>query len=119
MVLAGSSIPGVWYTYIGLGLSNDLTRHKDWYRISGAFGIEERQWGDLVLFPNPTTDHVTTVVTGPSARASIVDASGKIISTHLLKPKEAVSLLHLEAGAYSLIVEQNGARRTGHFIKLP
>lgn len=114
-----ANCPGWLITYYGLGLDTSFTRHNDWYMTGYWFGIEENGLSPIHIFPNPTTDFINLQLTESLARVTIVDASGKTVSIHSLKPNEPLSVLHLEAGAYTLIVDQSSTRRTGHFIKLP
>ncbi len=117
---AGSGGSGTWNTYLGLGLSNDLTRHKDWYVTSGAFGIPENGVSPITVYPNPGTTSFTLHRPATIGKADLVvhDLSGRmILSTPLHSP--TVDASAWPPGSYIvLLTSTNGDRSRAHWVKL-
>ncbi|MEX1131950.1 MAG: kelch repeat-containing protein [Flavobacteriales bacterium] len=121
MVEGASSSPGVWHTYIGLGLSNDLERHNDWYIINGAFGIPEVSLGKLAVHPNPTSDLLRPELPKhwPNAVCLIRDALGRSVLELQVQQGSNLDVHAIPAGRYELWVEFGDERLRAPFVKLP
>lgn len=121
LIEGGSGQPGVWHTYTGLGISNDLQRHNDWYVISGAFSVDEHQLGRLDIHPNPVQNTLTVAWPGtwPNAQVRILNAGGRTVLDQNLNQGQPLDVATLRAGHYLVMVRHGSTVLRGYMIKLP
>jgi hypothetical protein len=123
MINAASGILGgtAQFTFIGLGLSDELVRRNDWYATASYFSIPERSLGRLHIRPNPVTDQVwpELLENWSYAQCIIRDGSGRIVvETHVMRGG-SIDVYSLSAGRYELMLEFDDERLRAPFIKLP
>lgn len=114
---AGIDAPNFWSNtfFFGLGLDQGLTRHKDWWRLDFPVGIEEGHGSRIGLFPNPASSTVTVTWPDPwpTAWVEVSDAMGRTIRREQVNKGMPVSVGHLFAGRYLVVVEHGSARLRG------
>ena len=121
MIEGGSGVPGVWFTYTGLGLSDDLQRHNDWYIISGAFSVGEHRAGRLAIHPNPSTDRVWLQLPEQWSRAryALFDALGRCVMDGWTERGSALDLIGLAGGRYELLLRSQDVQLRTSILKTP
>ena len=122
MIEGGGNGLGVSFSYIGLGLSNDLTRHADWYMSASAFSVPDRASGTLAIHPNPANDriHIGTTTSNGPYELTLFDGLGKPVQHYQAwSPEEPLIVSHLKPGTYVVRISANDQIRSARFIKLP
>jgi hypothetical protein len=108
-------------TYIGLGIDAAMDRKNDWWKLIRPVGIQEIGDSRLLLFPNPSTDRITTA--GPenwtNAEIVIHDAVGRIIHMERGNGTTTIDVAGLAPGRYHVTIGQGGNFARTSFIKLP
>ncbi|MBK6628854.1 MAG: hypothetical protein IPJ87_10250 [Flavobacteriales bacterium] len=121
MIEGGSGLPGLWHTYTGLGLSDDLQRHNDWYIISGAFSIGEYRSGRLAVHPNPSAGRVWLQLPDQWSRAqyAVRDALGRSVMEGHIDRGSTLDLGDLPVGRYGLLVRYKDEQLRATIFKIP
>lgn len=85
-----------------------------------VLGTDESQIksNEVRLYPNPTADFIYLKNISAKGKVSILDASGRILSSEKLNQNKKVSVEHLTPGQYYLIYAgDNGEQWSSSFIK--
>jgi uncharacterized protein YjdB len=72
---------------------------------------------DLNIYPNPFTDEIR-IVGAEGCTLHVMNAAGAVVHTQIIAtPDESISLGHLSAGVYLLIIEKDGNVKTERVVK--
>lgn len=113
----GIDAPNFWSNtfFFGLGLDQGLARHKDWWRLDFPVGINEEALDRIGLYPNPANSTVT--VSWPdswtTAWVEASDGMGRTVSREQVNKGMPVSVGHVSAGGYLVVVEHGSTRLHG------
>ena len=118
---AGIPAPSNWNNtfFFGLGLDQGLTRHKDWWRLDFALGIEDRDMPRIELFPNPATTSMTIIwsETWPDARILILDAVGRTVRDQQVNSGSPIDVSRLAPGRYVVEAQHGPTQLRGILTK--
>ncbi|MNX87896.1 hypothetical protein D3C86_1198470 [compost metagenome] len=80
--------------------------------MSNTLHVQENKADLISLYPNPVSDELTISVADESITAiQLTDAAGRLISTHPVEKNTHLSLKHLPAGMYQVILVTNSEER--------
>lgn len=120
---AGINASNSWTNtfFFGLGLGQDFTRRKDWWRLDFPAGIHEARQGLMELYPNPTSGTVTVSwpASWPNARVTIRDAMGRSVGEQQVDKGSPIAVEHLAPGRYMFVAHHGPLRLHGSLTKLP
>jgi hypothetical protein len=97
-------VEGVYYIKLDIGATNSIVKKA--IKI-GPTSIAENNKLDhqLILFPNPTNDHITIPIQG-NKTIIVADLQGKIVKS-FTTDQQVISLLDIAAGQYVITILNN------------
>ena len=105
---------------VDVTFANGCTGNSDVYTHS-VVGIEDLSFGDVKLFPNPTSDELNLVFSTSileNIRYVIVDQTGRVVldggvhDSHMI-----LDLTSLESGMYNMVISNESVTRSIRFVK--
>lgn len=107
--------------FFGLGLDQDLTRHKDWWRLDFATEITELEGPRIGLFPNPANSTVTVTWPNawPFALVRIIDGLGRTVREQQVNSGMPLDVRQLSPGRYVVEAQHGPTQMRGILTKLP
>ena len=107
---------GIYFIRLDIGSTKSITKKAV---KSGSTSIVEdnRVVNKLIVFPNPTNDHITIPING-NKTIIITDLNGKIVKS-LTTDQQIISLLDIAAGQYfiTILTNQNEKITTQKILK--
>lgn len=93
--------------------------HRETYYYDMHQQVEETGQEQLLIYPNPATDHITITMSGGGpSHTQIYDSQGRIVATQVGLGKTAVvDVRHLSSGTYFIRIEQGVNLFSGAFVK--
>jgi len=90
----------------------------EWAHDVPTVGIEENEWMNTAVFPNPATDYITISNIGGFSELVIYGAAGNEISRQNIKNNDLVkvSVQHLANGLYFYNAVNAGKKTSGKFV---
>jgi hypothetical protein len=97
-------VEGVYFIKLDIGATNSIVKKA--IKI-GPTSIAENNKLDhqLILFPNPTNDHITIPIQG-NKTIIVADLQGKIVKS-FTTDQQVISLLDIAAGQYVITILNN------------
>ena len=107
---------GIYFIRLDIGSTKSITKKAV---KSGSTSIVEdnRVVNKLIVFPNPTNDHITIPING-NKTIIVTDLNGKIVKS-LTTDQQIISLLDIAAGQYfiTILTNQNEKITTQKILK--
>ena len=80
---------------------------------------QERNPGNIVLYPNPGSDQIHLKFNGELNNVRIVSSTGHLIrEINTVFSDQAISVADLHSGVYFILIEQDGEQNAKRFVKL-
>lgn len=119
---AGTESTQFWASsfFFGLGLSGDLERKKDWWKLDLVLPVSELSSGRLSIYPNPSNSqlNISGLPAGPK-RLRLVDPQGVVAYESIFSDPATVATEGLPPGMYVVsVLEGNGTVHRARWIKL-
>jgi N-acetylneuraminic acid mutarotase len=90
--------------YVGIGTTG--TNMRDFWEFDELLAVEKTNVNILKVFPNPASDYLT--ISGlERGNVMIYDLTGKLVLSHDLFTTQTITVSHLEAGNYVLLIQSD------------
>lgn len=106
-----------WY-YPGIAYFNYVDHTDIDFHVVGTVGIEEMEATQFSLYPNPSATSVFLRMNSKGAYriVSIVDITGKDVTSLTKVAEDAINIASLSDGQYLISIETNGVSATQRFV---
>lgn len=106
---------GIYFIRLDIGSTKSITKKA--VKSGSTSIVEDNRVNKLIVFPNPTKDHITIPING-NKTIIVTDLNGKIVKS-LTTDQQIISLLDIAAGQYfiTILTNQNKKITTQKILK--